>query len=157
VVLKILKVGLYGLYKFYENYTNKRKINEENLNKLVETVEKKNDSVKVDMIFFKRLYKIIRIIIPKVASKEFQYFITLTVLLLFRTFLTVQIAEVLGRNAQYLVGRQYKKLFYSILYFAGLTLPASAVNSGLKYCTNMLSLRIRVRLSRHVHDKYLKG
>ena len=38
-----------------------------------------------------------------------------------------------------------------------MTIPASAINSGLKYFTNMLALRIRVKLSNHVNNTYLNG
>jgi hypothetical protein len=88
--------GLFALYKFYENFRNKRRENKENLERLSEIEKKKDNIIKVDTVFFKRLYRIIGIIIPKFASKEFQYFATLTILLLLRTYLTVEIAEILG-------------------------------------------------------------
>jgi ABC-type uncharacterized transport system fused permease/ATPase subunit len=44
-----------------------------------------------------------------------------------------------------------------IKLFALITIPASAVNAGLKYFEAMVSLRFRKRLSEHVHDQYLDG
>jgi len=120
-------------------------------------MKKKRKMIRVDKQFFERLLRILKIIIPSAQSKEFMYFIILTVLLLLRTYLTVEIAEILGTNAQFLVSRQYTKLLEGVMRFAAVSIPASAVNSGLKYCTSMLSLRFRVKLSRHVHDKYVRG
>lgn len=56
-----------------------------------------------------------------------------------------------------LVSKQWNEALNEIKYFLALALPASFVNSGLHYYTTMLSLAMRVRLSRHVHDRYLQN
>jgi ABC-type uncharacterized transport system fused permease/ATPase subunit len=74
-----------------------------------------------------------------------------------RTIFSVLIAEVLGRNAQFLVSRQWPQMMAGVQKFTLITVPAAAVNSGLNYFTTMLALRFRIRLSAHVHSQYLKG
>lgn len=113
--------------------------------------------VAVDRIFFRRLAKIMRILIPSYTCVEFRYFMSLTVLLLLRSGLSVYITSILGRNAQALVRRDWPLLKSGISTFAVVTVPASAINSLLKYFTAMLSLSFRRRLSEHVHAQYLEG
>ena len=89
--------------------------------------------VAVDAVFFKRLMKILRIVIPSAYSKETAYIVTLTLLLFARTAFSIYIAELVGANAQNLVSRRWGRLWVGIKTFALVTIPASAVNSGLKY------------------------
>lgn len=117
----------------------------------------KKQKVAVDAIFFRRLLKILKIVIPSVTSIEMVYLLILTCLLFARTFFSIAIAEIIGRNGQSLVSRNWPAMWDGIKKFAIITVPASAVNSGLKYFAQMLALRFRVRLSHHVHDVYLKG
>ena len=53
------------------------------------------------------------------------------------------------------VHRKWKKTVGSILKFAAVGIPASAVNAGLKYETEMLALLFRRRLSEHINERYL--
>jgi ABC-type uncharacterized transport system fused permease/ATPase subunit len=70
---------------------------------------------------------------------------------------SIVIAELVGVNAQSLVSRKWGKMWNGLKLFAVITIPASGVNSGLKYFQEMVSLRFRKRLSEHVHDEYLEG
>jgi ATP-binding cassette, subfamily D (ALD), member 3 len=79
--------------------------------------KKKKKKINVDGVFLERLINILKIAIPGVYTKEFEYFIILTVLLFSRTILTVQIAEILGTNAQFLVGRKYTDLLIGVAKF----------------------------------------
>jgi len=118
---------------------------------------KSKHKVAVDAIFFRRLWRILQIVIPSIYSKEMAYIVILTILLFARTFFSIYIAELIGGNAQALVSRKWGKMWRGIKTFAVVTIPASAVNSGLKYYTEMVSLRFRKRLSEYVHDEYLEG
>eukprot|EP01126_Amoeba_proteus_P025979 TRINITY_DN2579_c0_g1_i1.p1 TRINITY_DN2579_c0_g1~~TRINITY_DN2579_c0_g1_i1.p1 ORF type:complete len:728 (+),score=116.45 TRINITY_DN2579_c0_g1_i1:75-2186(+) len=113
--------------------------------------------VAVDMVFFGRLWKILHIAFPSYKSKETFYFIILSGLLLSRTALTIVIAEMLGRNAQYLVAREWDQMINGILNFGLIVIPASFINAALKYYTGLVALHTRKRLSEHVHVKYLDG
>mmetsp|Transcript_7660 Transcript_7660/g.28701 ORF Transcript_7660/g.28701 Transcript_7660/m.28701 type:complete len:715 (-) Transcript_7660:99-2243(-) len=112
---------------------------------------------KVDMVFLRRLMDIFKIMIPSWKSKEFSYLAGLTGLLVLRTYLSVIITKQLGKNGQALVTRNYKGLGLGVLWFGIITIPASAVNSALKYLQAMMALRFRMRLSHHVHKSYLDG
>lgn len=117
----------------------------------------KKDYAHVDRKFLKRLMEIMHIVIPSWKSKEFLYMSGLTGLLVFRTWLSVIITKQLGKNGQALVTRDYKGLGLGVLWFGIITIPASAVNSALKYLQSMIALRFRMKLSHHVHKSYLDG
>lgn len=81
----------------------------------------------------------------------------LTALLWARTVLTLRIADLTGRNAEALVSRNSSKFVRGVVTLAILAVPASIVNSGIKYVSTLLQLNMRQRLSRHLHDLYLNG
>lgn len=105
-------------YKLYSNYSRKLNNNQKNLEKeVIKVIEPKDGEEKkiaVDTVFLSRLWKILKICIPGVGTKEFEYFIILSILLLSRTLLTVEIAEMLGNNAQFLVSRNYYDLLIGV-------------------------------------------
>jgi len=142
----------------------KRKQNEAafvlNLGKKVEQEGKDSNRrarVAVNSVFFKRLGNILRICIPQLYSKETLYISILTVLLVSRTILSVMIAENTGAVAEAMVSRDWTAFADGVLSFFLVTIPASAVNSGLKYTTSVLSLLFRRRLTIHVNNEYLRG
>jgi len=113
--------------------------------------------VAVNWVFYERLKKILVVAFPSWKSKESFYFYLLTVFLLIRTGLSIIIAEMLGRNAQYLVAREWSLMVNGILNFGLIAVPAAYVNSALKYYTGLIALNTRVRLSEYVHSRYLEG
>jgi len=111
----------------------------------------------VDALFFHRLVHIIKILVPSIRTVEFVHICVLTFFLFARTVLSIQIADITGLNAQYLVQKRWKDTIRGVLYFAAIGIPASCVNSGLRYETGILALRFRKRLSEHVNKEYLRG
>ncbi|EGG16527.1 ABC transporter D family protein [Cavenderia fasciculata] len=138
--------GVYSLFKFYSTQNENKKQSGLIVDNKVQSNDKSKKRVTVDAVFFRRLGKIIKIIIPSIRSKEFLSLMFLTSLLLARTMLSVSIAEIAGRNAQNLVARKWKEMRNGVLKFAVISIPASFVNSALKK-----------RLSEYVHKEYLEG
>jgi ATP-binding cassette subfamily D (ALD) protein 3 len=122
-----------------------------------EAAPSRRRKVAVDATFLVRLIRLIQVIVPGPFSREaFQLFM-LTVALVARTFLTLKIAEITGGNARMLVSRNQRGFVLGVLRLALFAVPASMVNSALKYFTNLLQLNFRQRLSRDLHEKYLNG
>lgn len=113
--------------------------------------------VAVNKVFFKRLYSLIREVIPSIFSREVLQLVVLTIFLWLRTALTIKIADMTGMNAEALVTRNGKRFVRGVITLGLLAIPASIVNSSIKYTSTMLQLNIRQRLSRHLHDLYLNG
>jgi ATP-binding cassette, subfamily D (ALD), peroxisomal long-chain fatty acid import protein len=95
------------------------------------------------------------VIIPSVKTVEVLYLALLTVLLLARTVLSIKVSDVMGMNAASLVEMNKDKFIRGVVSLGLIAIPASIVNSLLKFFTSMLAIRFRKRLSRHIHEKYL--
>ncbi|BFZ00189.1 hypothetical protein BsWGS_03228 [Bradybaena similaris] len=117
----------------------------------------KKEKAVVNSVFFARLWRILKILIPGLFTVESLYLIMVAVSLVARTFADVWMIQngtsiesaIIGRDAQ-----QFKMLLLKFVY----AMPAiSLVNNLLKFGLNMLKLRFRIRLSTHLYDKYLKG
>jgi len=110
---------------------------------------------RVDVIFLRRLFHLLRILYPSLRSKESLVTSLLTVLLLARTLLSLKIAEAMGYNAKCLVQRKLDQFIFGVISLGIVAIPTVIVNSGVSYFTQVLSLLYRRRLSRHVHKLYL--
>jgi len=162
VLAVLISAGGLGAFVHYRNKKKQAlgdKLGKEDMVVLEDesSKDKKKNRVAVDATFFRRLLTILKICIPTWKSKEFFNLVILSVLLVSRTVLSIMIAEITGLLAQTLVGRQWKKFSDGLVRFFLITIPAAAVNSGLKYYTSILSLQFRNRLTRHVNNAYLKG
>ncbi len=81
-----------------------------------------------------------------------------------------QVAVVTGQVAQFLVQQNWDQFLKAVARFAVIGVPAvsvchkavldcdqAVINSGLKYFTNMLSLRFRRQLTEHINRQYIVG
>uniref|UniRef100_A0A7S4I3S4 ABC transporter domain-containing protein n=1 Tax=Vannella robusta TaxID=1487602 RepID=A0A7S4I3S4_9EUKA len=112
---------------------------------------------KIDLVFWKRLYRLVRLCIPGVFSWEFAHLVVLSLLLLSRTLFTISIATLMGSNIRALTEGNFYSFVNGVTRVGFLAIPVSIINSALKYFTNMFALYCRRRLSKHGHDKYLTG
>jgi ATP-binding cassette, subfamily D (ALD), member 3 len=119
--------------------------------------KRKSQRVAVDARFFKRFASILKVCIPSWRAVEVRLIAVLTVLLVSRTVFSVIIAEIVGANAQAIVENNLPRLFQGLWQFALMTVPSASVNSLIKYCSALLNLRFRERLSVHVHREYIRG
>jgi len=117
--------------------------------------QKRGGKGNVDHIFYERIVKLIKIVIPRSTCKEVIYLVTLTALLVLRTIMSIWLAEVNGEIVKSIVGRdltEFIKRIFKLMLFA---IPSSAVNSALEYFSKCLALSFRQRLTNYFHDKYL--
>eukprot|EP00698_Gefionella_okellyi_P021285 TRINITY_DN6860_c0_g1_i1.p1 TRINITY_DN6860_c0_g1~~TRINITY_DN6860_c0_g1_i1.p1 ORF type:complete len:677 (-),score=196.23 TRINITY_DN6860_c0_g1_i1:1093-3123(-) len=115
----------------------------------------KKERVAVDARFMTRVVRLIKICMPRMYGNESLQIVCLTALLLARTMLSIHLADVVGYNAKVLVDRRFSKFVQGVLHLGAVAVPASIVNSGLKYLTSTLALRFRTNLSNFVHTQYL--
>ncbi len=74
-----------------------------------------------------------------------------------RTWFSLLIAELVGNNAENLVTKNWAAVFRGTFAFFLWTIPASFVNSALKWLTEKLASMFRRRLSERVHSQYIQG
>ncbi|KAJ3210955.1 hypothetical protein HDU67_004853 [Dinochytrium kinnereticum] len=111
----------------------------------------------VDIVFFRRLVRILRIIIPGVTSKEFLLLNLFSGFLVARTFLSLYVAELDGSIVSALVRGQGGLFLLRIAYWMGVAVPATYTNSMLTFLQNKLAIAFRTRLTDYLHNQYLEN
>ncbi|XP_017329961.1 ATP-binding cassette sub-family D member 3a isoform X2 [Ictalurus punctatus] len=117
----------------------------------------KKDRAAVDRVFFGRIMRILRIMVPRLFCKESWYLIMIAVMLVARTYCDVWMIQNGTMIESGIISRDitlFKRHFYSyITVIPGIAL----VNNFLKLGLNELKLCFRERLTKHLYDEYLKG
>ncbi|KAI8995423.1 adrenoleukodystrophy protein [Trametes punicea] len=111
--------------------------------------------VAVDAIFYQRLSKILRIVIPSIRSKEALLLCMHSSLLIFRTVISLYVAALDGKIVASLVRAQPVPFLMNILKWLLVAVPATWTNSWLSYVQNKLALAYRTRLTQEVMRQYL--
>ncbi|RHZ53037.1 hypothetical protein Glove_452g5 [Diversispora epigaea] len=111
--------------------------------------------VAVDHVFFERLKKLLKIVIPGIKSKEFWLLFVHSSFLVLRTILSVYVAALDGRIVSALVRGNAKDFLTGIVWWMTIAIPATYTNSMLTFMQNKLAIQFRTRLTNHIHEKYL--
>uniref|UniRef100_A0A452FTD1 ATP binding cassette subfamily D member 3 n=1 Tax=Capra hircus TaxID=9925 RepID=A0A452FTD1_CAPHI len=122
--------------------------------------EGKKERAVVDRVFFSRLMRILKIMVPKTFCKE----VSLMKLLLYETefFFVTNIAS-FATNALHVVvcsgiiGRSRKDFKKYLFNFIAAMPLISLVNNFLKFGLNELKLCFRVRLTKYLYEEYLQA
>jgi ATP-binding cassette subfamily D (ALD) protein 3 len=110
----------------------------------------------VDIIFFKRIFYLLKIVLPSWKTPIVADFSILTLNLIIRTFLSIYISMVNGRIVE-AITKLDKGLFFKRVASLGLlAFPASFVNSYIEFLNKKISLRFRSRLTTYFHESYIK-
>lgn len=109
----------------------------------------------VDRIFLKNFRRLMRIAFPSFKSKQGVQLLMLSAFLLLRTYLSLKISALTGELAKRMVAAQVRPFFMSVLTLGLISVPASIVNSGLKYLTALLQVSFRENITKHFHRRYL--
>uniref|UniRef100_A0A8C8C3D2 ATP-binding cassette, sub-family D (ALD), member 3a n=1 Tax=Oncorhynchus tshawytscha TaxID=74940 RepID=A0A8C8C3D2_ONCTS len=137
----------------------------------------KKDRAAVDYVFFLRISKIIRIMVPRWFCKETGYLVLIAAMLVARTYCDVWMIQngtmierswlkhkqillrLEPRHYRYsaIIGRSNTDFKNYLFNFCKVMPLIALVNNFLKLGLNELKLRFRVRLTKHLYDEYLKG
>ena len=109
----------------------------------------------VDRKFLKRLLKLIKIAIPGWASRETSYILFLSVCLVVRTILSIQLADVNGTVVHGIIKMDRGKFLKGLATILSYAIPSSVINSLIEYLGVIIALQFRERLSNHYHDRYI--
>ncbi|KAJ5901978.1 hypothetical protein N7495_002506 [Penicillium taxi] len=107
--------------------------------------------------FFKRLLRLLRILIPGWRSKELRLLFSHSIFLVLRTLLSLYVAELDGHLVSNLVRGKGKDFLLNIFWWMIVAIPATFTNSMLSYHQCKLSLSYRKRLTDYIHEKYLSN
>ncbi|MBN3323944.1 ABCD3 protein, partial [Atractosteus spatula] len=95
--------------------------------------------------------------VPRTFCKESGYLLLIAVMLVARTYCDVWMIQNGTMIESAIIGRTTKDFKKYLFNFIKVMPLISLINNFLKLGLNELKLRIRVRLTRHLYDEYLKG
>lgn len=117
----------------------------------------KKKRVAIDGKFFEQFKYLLRIVLPGIRSKEFLILLLHTGFLTARTFISIFIAKLDGRLVKTLVDRDGKKFLASLLVWLAVAVPATYINSMIKYLESKLAIAFRSRLVEYSYSMYMKN
>ncbi|KAG0691285.1 hypothetical protein C6P40_002676 [Pichia californica] len=95
------------------------------------------------------------ILIPKIFDKNSYLLLSQITFLFARTWLTLLVTKLDGQITKDLMSFNIKYFIRDMIYWFLFAVPASYINSGIKYLTKRLSLNFRSNLIRYCHDLYM--
>ncbi|XP_059504044.1 ATP-binding cassette sub-family D member 3a isoform X1 [Stegostoma tigrinum] len=119
--------------------------------------EGKKEKAVVDSVFFARIWRILKIMVPGMFSQESAYLILIAVMLVARTYCDVWMIQNGTMIESAIIGRSTRDFKRYLFNFVAAMPAISLVNNFLKFGLNQLKLRFRVRLTTYLYGEYLKG
>lgn len=96
--------------------------------------EAKRKKVELNREFFQNLFRLLKIVIPGVRSKEMRLLISHTVFLVVRTLISLYVAELDGKLVSALVRGKGKDFLVGVLWWMVVAVPATFTNSMVGLC-----------------------
>jgi len=120
------------------------------------TESERNTNISVNRNFFKQLRTLLRITIPGVWSKEFIVLVVHTLSLVSRTFLSIYVATLDGLIVKAIVQKDVRQFLITLAMWLGIAIPATFINSLIRFLESQLGLVLRTRLIQHAYQLYFK-
>ncbi|XP_013781630.1 ATP-binding cassette sub-family D member 2-like [Limulus polyphemus] len=107
--------------------------------------------------FLLQLVKLIKIMIPKLHSLEMGLLGLHTLSLVSRSFLSIYVARLEGHVVKNIVRKDIMKFAFQLSKWLLVAIPATFINSLIRFLESQLALAFRTRLVRHAYDLYFKN
>ena len=120
----------------------------------VEEGRPRKRSPAVNREFVRQLVRLLRVSIPGLLSREFGLLLLHTASLVSRTFLSIYVAGLDGRIVKAIVERNVQRFLALSVNWMLLAVPATFINSLIRFLECKLALAIRTRLVRHAYSLY---
>ena len=117
----------------------------------------KKANIAVNRAFYLQLKSLVKILIPGVFTKEFGLLTLHTLSLFSRTFLSIYVATLDGKIVKTIVKKDVLRFIFQISIWLGIAIPATFVNSLIRFLESQLALALRTRLVDHAYNKYFKN
>ena len=106
--------------------------------------------------FLKQFMKLFKVIVPGVWSKSSLILSLHTITLVARTFLSIYVAHLEGKIVKNIVRKDVAKFSLRITQWISVAIPATFVNSMIRFLESHLALCFRSRLVSYSYDLYFK-
>lgn len=114
-------------------------------------------NIQVDRQFFAHLKTLIAIVIPRLLCKESAILFLHTLSLISRTFLSIYVAKLDGKIVKTIVKRDVRKFILMLSFWLGVAVPATFVNSLIRFLESQLALAFRSRLVNYAYKLYFQN
>ncbi|KAF1755528.1 hypothetical protein GCK72_011978 [Caenorhabditis remanei] len=115
---------------------------------------KKNKKRAFDPHFLRQLKELLKIMVPGIFSKEAGIIGMHSIILMCRTFLTIYVAQLEGSMVQSIVEKDVLQFVLHLIKWILVALPATFVNSMIRFFESYLGLAFRTRLTKHAYKQY---
>jgi ATP-binding cassette subfamily D (ALD) protein 2 len=106
-------------------------------------VLKRRKSPGINKEFIIQLQKLVKLMVPGIWTKEIGLLSMHTLALATRTFLSIYVASMEGQIVKYIVRKDVKNFALMLLKWLGVAVPATFINSVIRYLENKLALAFR--------------
>lgn len=106
-------------------------------------IEKKIKQPGLNLEFVLQLKKLVEIMIPNLVCRETGLLGVHTLCLISRTFLSIYVAAMEGAIVKYIVRKDVKNFAWMLMKWFGIAIPATFINSMIRYLENKLALAFR--------------
>lgn len=106
-------------------------------------IQRKLKQPGLNVEFVLQLKKLVEIMIPKLVCRETGLLSVHTLCLISRTFLSIYVAAMEGAIVKYIVRKDIKNFAWMLIKWFGIAIPATFINSMIRYLENKLALAFR--------------
>ncbi|XP_045539776.1 ATP-binding cassette sub-family D member [Papilio machaon] len=111
----------------------------------------------LNLEFLRQLLSLVRIMVPGLRSQEVALLAAHTLCLFSRTFLSIYVASLEGSIVKHIVQKDLRHFTSLLVQWFGIAVPATFVNSMIRYLEGRLALAFRTRLVNHAYELYFKN
>uniref|UniRef100_A0A3Q3WH28 Uncharacterized protein n=1 Tax=Mola mola TaxID=94237 RepID=A0A3Q3WH28_MOLML len=120
----------------------------------IDASEQQKASPGVDAAFFKQILDLSKILFPRLVSEELALLSLHSVALISRTFLSIYVASLDGQIVKTIVEKKPRRFIIQLMKWLLIAIPATFVNSAIRYLECKLALAFRTRLVNHAYRTY---